>query len=375
MIGKAVFSSLTQEVEFFRIAPYFKPASLPVVRSNANGIVLAFGGFDRFNLGFDCCACLYQLTIVIPDRTTIGTANMFSDSPFFSIVIPTHNRAEMLGRAIDSILSSSWDDYEIIVVNDGSSDSYEDFKARYKDIIRYHENGESSGVASARNTGVAVAKGEWIVFLDDDDELAAGYLERIKETIGSYKDCCAVWGGVKIIQKVNNCIRVKERIFPDNYVDTKYLINDLVTIGVGFGFAINKAVFKDIGMFDESFRISEDTELFIRLVSNNYIPRPVPGIGVIKHEEHVERLSADFEIYSRENMYNRILEKHEREFLGKWRYNFIHVLMWSYRLHRQYGHKELEAKDLAKLVQLGIPKEHVDECYLSYSNLSDEYVK
>lgn len=299
---------------------------------------------------------------------------MFSDSPFFSIVIPTHNRAEMLGRAIDSILSSAKGDYEIIVVNDGSSDSYQDFQARYKDIVHYRENGESAGVASARNIGVSLAKGEWIVFLDDDDELAVGYLERVKETIQSHKDCCAVWGGVRIIQKANNCIRAVERIFPDDYNDTKSLIQDLLTIGVGFGFAINKAVFKDIGMFDESFKMSEDTELFIRLISNDYIPRPVPGLGVIKHEEHVERLSADFEIYARENVYHRILEKHERDFLGKWRYNYIYMLMWSYRLHRQYGHQEFEARDLDKLVRLGIPKEHIDECYVTHSNLSDKYL-
>lgn len=299
---------------------------------------------------------------------------MVSDFPFFSIVIPTHNRAEMLGRAVDSIVSSSMNDYEIIVVNDGSGDSYRDFKVRYKDKIRYHENSESMGVASARNRGVALAEGEWIVFLDDDDEMADGYLERIKETIQSHKDCCAVWGGVKIIQKVSNCIRVEERIFPGDYENTQYLINDLMTIGVGFGFSINKSLFLEIGMFDESFTVSEDTELFIRLVSNDYIPRPVPGVGVIKHEEHIERLSADFEVYSRENMYNRILEKHEQKFLGKWRYNYIYLLMWSYRLHRQYGHKELEAKDLVKLVQLGIPEAHIEECYLSYSNLSDKYL-
>jgi glycosyltransferase involved in cell wall biosynthesis len=281
----------------------------------------------------------------------------------------------MLSRAIDSILSSRWDDYEIIVVNDGSIDLYQDFKERYKDIVRYHEKDKSAGVASARNTGVLLAKGEWIVFLDDDDELAAGYLKRIKDTIRSYKDCCAVWGGVKIIQKVNNCVRVEERTYSDNYGQTKYLINDLMTIGVGFGFAINKDVFKEIGMFDESFRISEDTELFVRLVSNDFIPRPVPGIGVIKHEEHVERLSSDFEIYSSENIYNRILEKHERKFLVKWRYNYIYLLMWSYRLHRQYGNREFEAKDLDRLVRLGIPKEHIEECYLSYTNLSDEYIE
>ncbi|HEX7014071.1 MAG TPA: glycosyltransferase family 2 protein [Cyclobacteriaceae bacterium] len=295
-------------------------------------------------------------------------------APFFSVVIPTHNRPALLVRAVESVLAPDRQDVEIIVVNDGSSVSYREFAGSYGDKLRYEEKAVSSGVASARNLGVSLSNGEWVIFLDDDDELAAGYLERIKETVKSVRDCCAVWSGVKIIRKANNCIRVEERTFSKSYHEQKYLVNDFLSISLGFGFAIRKKVFEDIGMFDEDFSVAEDTELFVRLVSNNYIPMPIPGIGVIKHEEHSDRLSADFEVYSRNNVYNRILEKNKNGFCEKWRYSYIQLLMWSYRLHRQYGRRDFENNDLARLVQMGIPQEHIEDCYLSYSELSAEYL-
>lgn len=295
------------------------------------------------------------------------------DIPFFSVVIPTHNRPGLLARAVDSVLIADRQDVEIIVVNDGSDVPYQEFIKSYNGRLRYHENSVSSGVASARNQGVSLATGEWLVFLDDDDELAVGYLERIRETVRSVKNCCAVWSGVKVIRIANNCIRVEERTFPKSYSEQKYLVNDFLSTSLGFGFSVSKKVFEEIGMFDEEFSVAEDTELFVRLVSNDYVPTPIPGVGVIKHEEHNERLSADFEIYSRNNVYNKILKKNENLFLEKCRYSYIQLLMWSYRLHRQYGHRDFADSDLARLVQMGIPQEHIEYCYSSYSELSAEY--
>lgn len=300
---------------------------------------------------------------------------MALDAPFFSVVIPTYNRPALLSRAINSVLSSSYTDLEIIVVNDGSTVAYPDLEECFGSKLRYWESPISSGVASSRNLGVAMAKGKWVVFLDDDDELIPEYLWRIKKTIGSYENCVAVWTGARVIQKSNDGVKIAERTFPDNYSSPKYLIKDLLSIGLGFGFAIDKNVFNNIGKFDDKFSVGEDTELFFRLMANDYLPRPIPGVGVIKHEEHDNRLSSDYEIYSQENVYNKIFEKHKNGFCKKWRYNYIHMLMWSYRLHRIYGNEDFELNDFDTLVRLGIPKEHIDECYLTGSDLSAEYVQ
>lgn len=300
---------------------------------------------------------------------------MVLDAPFFSVIIPTHNRPELLFRAINSVMSSSYDNTEIVVVNDGSVAAYPDLREYYDDRVHYYKSGASLGVAASRNLGVSMAKGEWIVFLDDDDELTPEYLSRIKGTIRSYEGCSAVWTGARVIQRINGSVEIMERTFPGDYSSTKHLIKDLLSIGLGFGFAIDKKVFNHVGKFDDKFSVGEDTELFFRLISNGYIPRPIPGVGVIKHEEHDDRLSSDYEIYSRENVYNKIFEKHKSGFCKEWRYNYIHMLMWSYRLHRNYGNEDSELCDFNTLVRLGIPGEHINECYLTGSDLSADYVE
>jgi glycosyltransferase involved in cell wall biosynthesis len=85
-----------------------------------------------------------------------------------SVVIPTFNRAQLLGRAIDSVLAQTFRDLEIIVVDDGSTDDTRDVVARYGDAVRYLHQ-PNAGVSAARNAGVRAARHELIAFLDSDD--------------------------------------------------------------------------------------------------------------------------------------------------------------------------------------------------------------
>lgn len=296
-------------------------------------------------------------------------------TPFFTVVIPTYNRPALLCRAIDSVLGNGEESVEIIVVDDGSTAAYPDLKARYDGNVRYYKGGVSKGAAASRNIGVSLATGEWIVFLDDDDELTSGYLSRVKYAASSREDCKAVWSGARVVRRSGDEVCIEEHTFPENYSNSKYLVKDLLSVGLGFGFAIEKKVFSDIEGFDEGFSVGEDTELFFRLVSNGCIPAPVPGVGVIKHEEHDDRLSSDYEVYSRKNVYNKIFQKHSNGFCKHWRYNYIHMLMWSYRLHRSYGNEDCEQDDFNALVQLGIPEEHIDQCYVAGADLSPDYVE
>lgn len=97
--------------------------------------------------------------------------------PYFSIVIPLFNREHQIARSIDSCLNQDFASFEIVVVDDGSTDASAKVVSRYTDsrltLIRHEAN---RGVSPARNTGIAVATGEWLVFLDSDDELVPGAL-------------------------------------------------------------------------------------------------------------------------------------------------------------------------------------------------------
>ncbi len=103
--------------------------------------------------------------------------------PFFSIIIPTYNRAHTIRRPIDSIIAQTYSDWELIIVDDGSMDNTKEIVASYQDPrIKYvwQKNQERS---AARNHGITLAKGDWICFQDSDDEYLPQHLEVLKKAI------------------------------------------------------------------------------------------------------------------------------------------------------------------------------------------------
>lgn len=100
--------------------------------------------------------------------------------PYFSIIIPVFNRERLVGRAIDSCLLQDFDNYEIIIIDDGSADKSVEVVEDYKDVrIRLIRHETNRGVGPARNTGVSNATGTWVLCLDSDDELLPGALAAI----------------------------------------------------------------------------------------------------------------------------------------------------------------------------------------------------
>lgn len=122
---------------------------------------------------------------------TEGTAPIEKQSynPLISIVVPLYNKEKYIRHTLQTVLSQSFTDYEILVVNDGSTDqSLECAKAVKNERIRYFTK-ENGGPASARNLGVRNAKGRWVMILDADDELEPGILEHFANLIHQHPDC------------------------------------------------------------------------------------------------------------------------------------------------------------------------------------------
>jgi glycosyltransferase involved in cell wall biosynthesis len=111
-------------------------------------------------------------------------------TPFFSVVIPAYNRASFLTRTITSVLQQSYPDFELLVIDDGSTDNTRELMRSFteKDArVRYiHQENAERG--AARNNGIRMAKGEWIVFLDSDDELYTEHLSTLKKHISIHPD-------------------------------------------------------------------------------------------------------------------------------------------------------------------------------------------
>ena len=102
-----------------------------------------------------------------------------SINPIFSVIIPLYNKAKYINSALDSVLSQSIQDFEIIVIGGNSTDGSDDIVLNYSDsrIKFVHESG--IGVSSARNQGIGMSRGNLIAFLDADDEWFPNYLETI----------------------------------------------------------------------------------------------------------------------------------------------------------------------------------------------------
>ena len=107
------------------------------------------------------------------------------NTPFFSVIVPTYNRAHILSRSIGSVLSQTFEDFELIIVDNGSTDNTQGWlQENYQDkrIVYYYQEG-SGTPASPRNTGIYLAKGEWVCFLDSDDKWDKDKLRSLFSTI------------------------------------------------------------------------------------------------------------------------------------------------------------------------------------------------
>lgn len=110
-----------------------------------------------------------------------------SQAPYFSIIIPAYNRSDVIGEAIQSCLSQTFTDFEIVIVDDGSKDGKRlaEVIADFADERIVLHRQKNAGASSARNTGIDIARGRFIAFLDSDDRFLPTKLERFRERIGN----------------------------------------------------------------------------------------------------------------------------------------------------------------------------------------------
>ena len=125
--------------------------------------------------------------------------------PAFSVIIPTYNRADFLPRAIQSILKQTFRDFELIIVDDGSTDNTEEVVGGISNArVRYFYQ-QNRGVSAARNFGATLSKGQYTTFLDSDDEVLPEWLQHFADAFHEQNAgvvCC----GVTVIEEGNTII-------------------------------------------------------------------------------------------------------------------------------------------------------------------------
>ena len=133
-----------------------------------------------------------------------------------SVIVPIYNAEKFLHYCIDSILNQSFVDFEILLVNDGSTDNSGKISDKYaeKDTRVKVIHKQNGGVSSARNAGIEAAQGEYICFVDSDDYLESNYLKELIETTKKYPDFDNVWCGFQTVEDYNG--KNKEAVIAKN---------------------------------------------------------------------------------------------------------------------------------------------------------------
>ncbi len=206
--------------------------------------------------------------------------------PKVSVIIPTYNRSEMLKQAIDSVLSQSYDDFELIVVDDGSTDNTPEALAACKDkIICYRQ--ENKGVSAARNRGIGMASGELIAFLDSDDLWLPGKLASQVEFFTSRPDAL-------ICQTQETWIRNGRRVNPKNRHQKEsgmiYERSLALCLVSPSAVMMKKQLLDMTGGFDENLPACEDYDLWLR-ISCRFPIHLIDIPLIIKRGGHKDQLS------------------------------------------------------------------------------------
>ena len=211
-------------------------------------------------------------------------------TPQVSVIIPTFNRAQMVRRAIESVLAQTFRDFELIVVDDGSTDETRAFLESQKDkiVALFHER--NRGPAAARNTGIAASNAPMIAFLDSDDywlpqklEVQASFFRQHPQAIACQTEEVWIRRGKRVNPK-------KIHRKPSGHIFVPSLRLCLISPSA---IMIKKQILDQIGWFDETLPACEDYDLWLRLTCKwpvHLITKPF----VVKHGGHPDQLSAKF---------------------------------------------------------------------------------
>lgn len=212
-----------------------------------------------------------------------------------SVIIPTYNRAHLIKRAIESILNQSFQDFEIIIVDDGSTDSTEDVIKSFQEKdkrIRYFRHGKNEGEGAARNTGIKLSQSPFIAFQDSDDISLPERLEKqVKILEKEPNEVGLVYSDMWRITKKEKSYFHSPTIMPENKITyNKALAYGVLGIGIGSSL-LRREVFKKTGIFDEGLPVYIDLEFFIRLSKYYYFYHIAEPL--IKYFEEEDSLTAN----------------------------------------------------------------------------------
>ncbi|MAZ47978.1 MAG: glycosyl transferase [Halobacteriovoraceae bacterium] len=259
-----------------------------------------------------------------------------------SVIIPVFNRAVELERALSSVFNQTYKDFEVIVVDDGSSDESAHVASKFDVQLVQQEN---LGVSAARNRGIEISNGEYIAFLDSDDE----WLPTKLEAQNKYNSACIhteeIW--IRNGKRVNQ-MKKHQKGGGDQFIPSL----DLCLISPS-SVMIRRDVFERIGLFREDYPVCEDYDLWLKLTSLyevDFIEEP----QILKYGGHKDQLSRKFKAMDYWRVKSLIWVLENRELSSKRREAVLAVLKTKTEIlikgYRKHGHenKTLEMETIKR---------------------------
>jgi glycosyltransferase involved in cell wall biosynthesis len=188
------------------------------------------------------------------------------ENPLVSIIVPNFNHARFIGDAIRSVLDQDYRNFEIVVVDDGSTDDSREVVAQFGRRVRYIWQ-DNQGLSAARNTGIRAAKGALIGLLDADDMYEPAFLSTLVTTLRADPGADGVYCGYRFVDHVNNPLpQIEARHVPDGdlhraLLDANFLVPEAMLV--------RRHCSESVGPFDENLRACEDWDMWLR-ITNQY---------------------------------------------------------------------------------------------------------
>ena len=182
-------------------------------------------------------------------------------NPLVSVIIPNYNHARYLGDAIRSVLDQTYKNFEVIVVDDGSTDSSREVAEQFGDAIHYIYQ-DNAGLSAARNTGIRASKGSLIGVLDADDMYEPMFLDTLVGALESDPAADGVYCGYQFVDQENKLLpQIENRPVPsdelfDALLDGNFFVPESIFL--------HRYVYDDVGLFDEALRACEDWDVWLR---------------------------------------------------------------------------------------------------------------
>lgn len=278
-------------------------------------------------------------------------------APLISICITCYNASLTIKKAIESALLQDWENYEILIIDDASTDGSQEIIKRISSqysFIRFIENDVNYGCAKSRNLLIREARGEFIVFFDDDDisrsdRLSLQYKKIIsfEHEVNSNLVCCFT-SGSKIYpngyEKPFHAVGLRNKI-PSGQEMANYLLFSQKISGIFYGsgaptcsLMLRKLIFNEVGYFDESLIRQEDIDFAIRFGLKGGYFTGIPEPTLMQHATYdTLKKNAKIEYESTLN----IINKHKKYLLLK--KSYFYVLNWNEIRFRHFNKQDFKA--------------------------------